>query len=39
MNTPLSMTPLAKTADLFADDKIIQSDKQVINRLNLITDK
>lgn len=35
MNTPLS----AKTADLFDDKKVIQSDKQVINRLNLITDK
>jgi len=26
-------------SDLFDDKKIIQSDKQVINRLNLITDK
>ena len=28
-----------KTGDLFDDKKVIQSDKQVINRLNLITDK
>ena len=39
MNTSWAMTPLAKTADLFDDKKVIQSDKQVINRLNLITDK
>ena len=32
-------TSWSKTGDLFDDKKVIQSDKQVINRLNLITDK
>lgn len=39
MNTSWSKTSWSKTGDLFDDKKVIQSDKQVINRLNLITDK